>query len=79
MEIIEAVRWSPSGDAVRIIDQRLLPGEYVERDVRTVDEIVEAIQTLSVRGAPAIGVCGALGLVAALAPPREFAKPVRRP
>ncbi|MBC7895453.1 MAG: S-methyl-5-thioribose-1-phosphate isomerase [Cytophagaceae bacterium] len=60
---IEAVRWSPDGRAVRIIDQRLLPGEYVERDLRTLDEVVEAIQTLAVRGAPAIGICGAMGLV----------------
>ena len=60
---IEAVRWSPDATAVRIIDQRRLPGEYLERDLRTLDEVVEAIQTLAVRGAPAIGVCGAMGLV----------------
>ena len=59
---IEAVRWSPAADAVRIIDQRRLPEHYEERDLRTLDEVVEAIQTLSVRGAPAIGVCGAIGL-----------------
>ena len=65
-ENIEAVRWSPSGDAVRIIDQRCLPGEFVERDLRSVDDICEAIRTLAVRGAPAIGICGAMGVVAAL-------------
>ena len=68
MQIIEAVRWSPAGDAVRIIDQRLLPNEYVERDLRTLDEVCDAIRTLAVRGAPAIGVAGAMGIVAALAP-----------
>lgn len=62
---IEAVRWSPDASAVRIIDQRRLPEHYVERDLRTLDEVVEAIQTLSVRGAPAIGVCGAMGLAVA--------------
>ncbi|MHB0947835.1 MAG: S-methyl-5-thioribose-1-phosphate isomerase [Gemmatimonadaceae bacterium] len=67
MPIIEAVRWSPSGTAVRIIDQRLLPTEYVERDLRTLDEVCDAIRTLAVRGAPAIGVAGAMGIVAALA------------
>jgi methylthioribose-1-phosphate isomerase len=66
VEPIQAVRWSPQGDAVRIIDQRLLPGEYAERDLRTVDEVREAIATLAVRGAPAIGVAAALGLVASL-------------
>ena len=68
MPAIEAVRWTPSGDAVRIIDQRRLPGALVERDLRTVEDVCEAIATLAVRGAPAIGVAGAMGLVAALAP-----------
>ncbi len=68
MEPIRAVQWSPGGDAVRIIDQRRLPAAFVERDLRTLDEVHEAIRTLAVRGAPAIGVAAALGLVAALAP-----------
>jgi methylthioribose-1-phosphate isomerase len=66
VNVIEAVRWAPDGVAVRIIDQRLLPGELVERDLRTVDEVCEAIRTLAVRGAPAIGVAGAMGLAASL-------------
>jgi len=65
--VIEAVRWSDDGRAVRIIDQRALPAEYVERDLRTLDEVCDAIATLAVRGAPAIGVAGAMGLVASLA------------
>ncbi|MCC6318891.1 MAG: S-methyl-5-thioribose-1-phosphate isomerase [Gemmatimonadaceae bacterium] len=59
---IEAVRWSPDGRAVRIIDQTLLPGAYRERDLHSLDDVVRAIQSLAVRGAPAIGVCGAMGL-----------------
>ncbi|MGQ0649275.1 MAG: S-methyl-5-thioribose-1-phosphate isomerase [Gemmatimonadaceae bacterium] len=62
MNPIEAVRWSPAGDAVCIIDQRRLPAEYVERELRTPEDVVDAIQTLAVRGAPAIGICGAMGL-----------------
>ncbi len=65
--VIEAVRWSTDGTAVRIIDQRRLPGEYVETDLRTLDDVCRAIATLAVRGAPAIGVAGAMGLVASLA------------
>jgi len=65
---IRAVAWSPDGDAVRIIDQRCLPGEYVERDLRSLDDVRDAIATLAVRGAPAIGVAAALGLVASLGP-----------
>ena len=64
--MIEAVRWSPDGDAVRIIDQRRLPAEYVERDLRSLDDVRDAIATLAVRGAPAIGVAGAMGLVVSL-------------
>jgi len=68
MEHVHAVDWAPTGGGVRIIDQRRLPGHLVHRDLMTVDEVVDAIQTLAVRGAPAIGVAGALGLVAALRP-----------
>ncbi|HYV99270.1 MAG TPA: S-methyl-5-thioribose-1-phosphate isomerase, partial [Gemmatimonadaceae bacterium] len=60
------VRFADGGRAVRIIDQRRLPAERVERDLRTVDDIVDAISTLAVRGAPAIGVCGAMGLAVAM-------------
>ena len=66
MEFVQAVRWSDDGAGVRIIDQRYLPERLVERDLRSVEEVCEAIATLAVRGAPAIGVAGALGLVAAL-------------
>ena len=73
-----AVAWSPDGNGVRIIDQRQLPGELVERDLRTVDDVCDAISTLAVRGAPAIGAAGALGLAVAMTEPvhrseREFA------
>ena len=68
MHTIESVRWVDDGLAVRIIDQRLLPERVVERDLRTRDEIVDAIRTLAVRGAPAIGIAGAMGLTAVVAP-----------
>ena len=55
-----SVAWT--GDAIRIIDQRRLPGRLELRDLRTVDEVVDAIATLAVRGANVIGTAGALGL-----------------
>lgn len=63
MAVRTAVGWT--GDAIEIIDQTLLPAE--ERVIRlsTVDEVVDAIQRLAVRGAPAIGVTGALGVLLA--------------
>lgn len=66
MELVQAVRWSDDGTGVRILDQRYLPERIVERDLRSVDDVCDAIATLAVRGAPAIGVAAAMGLVAAL-------------
>jgi methylthioribose-1-phosphate isomerase len=65
--VVESVRWSPDRRAVRIVDQRRLPAEFIERDLATTDEVCDAIRTLAVRGAPAIGICGAMGLVVAAA------------
>ncbi|MBX9641658.1 MAG: S-methyl-5-thioribose-1-phosphate isomerase [Mycobacteriaceae bacterium] len=53
------------GDAVTIIDQTALPAEYRILRLRTVDDLVEAIGRLAVRGAPALGAAGALGVVLA--------------
>lgn len=66
MSAIEAIRWSCAGDAVRIIDQTALPERLEERDLYTLEELCEAIALLRVRGAPAIGVAGAMGLVVSL-------------
>jgi methylthioribose-1-phosphate isomerase len=66
VELVQAVRWSDDGTGVRILDQRYLPERIVERDLRSVDDVCDAIATLAVRGAPAIGVAAAMGLVAAL-------------
>ena len=49
--------------ALTVVDQRRLPHECVELRLTTVDEVVDAISTLAVRGAPAIGVAGAFGVV----------------
>ena len=51
------IRYDKQAEALYIIDQTLLPGE--EREIRliTLDEMVEAIRALRVRGAPAIGIC----------------------
>ena len=51
--------------AVGFVDQRLLPGELIL--VRTSDwrEVVDAVKTLAVRGAPAIGVAGAAAVMLA--------------
>ena len=68
MQPIQSVGWSADGSAVTILDQRCLPSREVYRELRTVDDVCNAISTLSVRGAPAIGVTAAMGLSLALAP-----------
>lgn len=52
-------------DALVTIDQRGLPHEARQLRLGTVDEIIEAIETLAIRGAPAIGIAGAFGVVIA--------------
>ena len=52
--------------AVRIIDQTALPGTLSYLDLHTVQELIDAIQRLAVRGAPALGVAGAYGVALAL-------------
>src|SRR6476646_7814966 len=50
---------------VRMIDQTRLPGEFVILDLETDEAVAEAIRSMRVRGAPAIGVTAALGLALA--------------
>lgn len=61
------LRWV--GDArghLALLDQTRLPGETVELTCRTVEDVYEAIRRLAVRGAPAIGVAAAYGVVLSL-------------
>ena len=50
---------------VRMVDQRVLPGRLAFLEATTVSELCEAIRTLAVRGAPALGVAGAMGVALA--------------
>ena len=52
-------------DAVVVLDQRRLPDEEVELRCASAAEVADAIRTLAVRGAPAIGVAAAYGLALA--------------
>jgi methylthioribose-1-phosphate isomerase len=49
------------GDRVVLLDQRRLPDEEVELLCRSADEVAEAIRSMAVRGAPAIGIAAAYG------------------
>ena len=58
--MIETIEWTDEG--VVMIDQRLLPTEEIYNTYQTVDEVAEAIVTMVIRGAPAIGVAAAMGI-----------------
>lgn len=58
--------------AIRLLDQRALPAEERYVTVHTLDDLVHAIRTLTVRGAPAIGVAAAMGLAAVAAHDAEL-------
>ncbi len=62
---MRTVSWDPSGPAVRMIDQRLLPAEFKTVLLKTPSEVAQAIQDMVVRGAPAIGTSAAFGLALA--------------
>ena len=61
--MISPIRWQ--GDHLGLLDQTLLPVHEMERPCTTWQEVAEAIRTLVVRGAPAIGVTAAFGVVLA--------------
>lgn len=62
-DTIRAVHWR--GDRLSLLDQRLLPFEERLVDCRSAAEVAQAIKDLVVRGAPAIGIAAAWGVVLA--------------
>ena len=62
---MRTIAWDEQQEAVGMVDQTKLPAEYTTYDARTVDALVESIEILRVRGAPALGVAGAFGVALA--------------
>ena len=66
-ETLRTVQWVGGLDGrMEIIDQTLLPAEFKVVACRTVEEVWDAIKRLRVRGAPAIGVAAAMGVIVAV-------------
>ena len=63
MNYVHTIEYSDK--KLKILDQTLLPGQTVYRTLETVEDVFDAIRTLKVRGAPAIGICAAYGLAIA--------------
>ena len=61
--VFETLKWVGGIDGyLEFIDQRRLPGHFEKLKCQTVGELYEAIKTLAVRGAPAIGVSAGFGI-----------------
>jgi methylthioribose-1-phosphate isomerase len=75
-DTVRAVHWR--GDRLSLLDQRRLPFEEVFVDCTSAAEVAQAIKDLVVRGAPAIGIAAAWGVVlAAQQQPETFDEAVR--
>jgi methylthioribose-1-phosphate isomerase len=57
---VQALRWK--GDALELLDQRLLPDQFVYVTCRSAAQVAAAIRDMVVRGAPAIGCAAAFGI-----------------
>ncbi len=57
---IKTIEWVDN--ISRLIDQTILPHEFKTVDIRTCEQMYNAIKTMIVRGAPAIGIAGAQGI-----------------
>ena len=64
-DTVRAIQWT--NNHLKLLDQRLLPGQVVYQELHTVEEVTQAISEMVVRGAPAIGVAAAYGVVLAAA------------
>lgn len=60
------IKWDKDRDSVVMIDQTMLPNELLFVECKDVPSLIEAIKTMKIRGAPAIGVAGAMGVALAV-------------
>jgi methylthioribose-1-phosphate isomerase len=58
---VEALKWT--GDKLQVLDQRKVPEQIVYQDYDTAEGVSDAIASMRVRGAPAIGIAAAYGVV----------------
>lgn len=75
---MRAVEWDRESVSLVLIDQTRLPEELAWVRCRTVDEVVDAVQRLVVRGAPALGAVGAYGVAVAMEQGQREGWPLER-
>jgi methylthioribose-1-phosphate isomerase len=62
---MRTIAWNDEKDVIEMIDQRILPSEFVIREYDNYADVAGAIRTMVIRGAPAIGAAAAFGMAAA--------------
>jgi len=70
--IPKALSFDPAEDRFYILDQTRLPTDEVVEEQTDVEQVFESIYLLKVRGAPAIGIAGAYGLLISLKGSRDL-------
>ena len=62
---MRTIDWDDDRDCVVMVDQTLLPAAFTNFHAETIDDLIESIEMLRVRGAPALGAAGAFGVALA--------------
>ena len=62
---LQTIAWNDERRTITLLDQTRLPGELATLECASVDALIDAIRRLAVRGAPALGAAGALGVALA--------------
>ncbi|MDD2473163.1 MAG: S-methyl-5-thioribose-1-phosphate isomerase [Methanoculleus sp.] len=77
------IAWDPENEGIVYIDQTLLPGRCDLMRCTTVEDLARAIRRLEIRGAPSLGIAGAMGVALAAVrstetDPGQFQNEIRR-
>ena len=75
----KTIEWIKEENCSRMVDQLVIPYEYKKVDIKTSSDMYDAIKTMIVRGAPAIGIAGAHGVCLAAIESKEKANFVKCP
>ncbi|MBM3137797.1 MAG: S-methyl-5-thioribose-1-phosphate isomerase [Chloroflexi bacterium] len=62
---MRTLEWEPSAKTLKMIDQREIPSQFTYLHLKNFQEVADSIRDMAVRGAPAIGVAAAYGIVLA--------------
>ena len=64
-DLMRTIDWNKESNSVVLVDQTLLPKEYRIIECKTLSSLCEAIKSLRIRGAPALGAAGGFGIALA--------------